>query len=566
MTRKKTHQPKVDHQATTPSANVSSAAPKKGSNRTWLRLMRKLPYTLTFICLYFFVTLTYGDVFTRTVQESYICSEPGTMDFLTQQDYGSLYVLGRYALLIFHSVWFGGLIFTLMLLGIGKLIDHAFRLPLWLRGLGNLIPVGLLFYFASQGIQLYYKSEPSLFILQTIGTLLVALVLALVLPKIFKHSHSGEEEAPKSWRKIPVGLLVTLLSYSGLQAYAHSIDCENTILTADMQNKALENDISTLAIKGLSAQQPSRSVAAYNAIGLLHTDALLEHVFDISYHFPEVKVNMSDGSGEYGIFMSDCNFFSGLLNASYRSAMDHIVMDGPKLYYLKRMALCAILKQEKALAEKYLTIIGKVPFEKDFVETYRPYLDNPELINQNYIFSRILKLTPTEQRFEQNYRNPTFLGYYTRVLQGNNLALAPSIAACLYSKDLPNASQRAYQMKAMNEPLPLSVMEAMAILSRKNPDIVKYYPELNPATNQFQHPAIMNVNNFFIDIQTYFKDKYNNAPDWRSSMSKELSHGINDELREILSKKWLGHFVYYYYCENVVQKNEVKKQQEHSVN
>ena len=566
MTRKKMHQPKVERQATTQGTDAPQAHKNTGDQRTWLRLMRKLPYTLIFVCLYFFVTLTYGDVFARTLQESFVCNDANAMEFLTKQDNGLLYLWGRYALLIFHSVWFGGLIFTLMLLGIAALLDRAFRLPLWLRGLSGIVPVGLLFYFTTQGIKLYYKSEPSLFLLQTIGVFLLALVLGTVLPKFIKRSTAAENPPLKGWRKVPAGLLLSLLSYGGLQAYAHSVEGENTILTARMQNRVTENDLTTLVPLGLSAQQPTRSVAAYYALGLLHNDAMLEHLFDISFHFPNLKMRENDGSNEYGIFNSDCCFYSGLLNASYRTAMDHIVMDGPRIYYLKRMALCAILKQEKALAEKYLAIISKVPFENDFVEQYRPYVDNPELIKQNYTFSKLLELTPIEQRFEQNYRTPVFLGYYVGILQGSNEALAPSMAACLYSKDLPNLAQRALQYKQVGKSLPMSVMEALSIYSRKNPVVFKYFPELDESQTRIPHPAVANVNNFFITIQHFFQEKYNGDSEWRVRMSKELNKGISDELRAQLSANWLGHYAYYYYCENVFKKDQEKKKTESSVN
>ena len=36
-----------------------------------------------------------------------------------------------------------------------------------------------------------------------------------------------------------------------------------------------------------TAQQPSRSVAAYHAIALIQTDQLLEGMFDIPYDFPK---------------------------------------------------------------------------------------------------------------------------------------------------------------------------------------------------------------------------------------------------------------------------------------
>lgn len=566
MTRKKIHQPEADKEATPPVSSTTKSAKSMQENSKWLRMMHRLPYFLSFILLWFFVSITYGDVFTRSVQESFVCSDASSMAFLTGQENGTLYLLGRYALLIFHNVWLGGFIFSLILTAIAVLLDRAFRLPLWLRGVFTIVPFALLYCFVTKGIELYYKNEPSLFIIQTVAILLIALVLAIALPYALRHFCTSKNEQPQGWRRIPVGMLVTLLSFGGMEMYAHSISVENTILTARMQNHILDNDLNPLIEEGFNAQQPTRSVAAYYALGLLHNDQLLEHLFDISFLYPEIDVKQNDGSGEYGIFLSDCCFYSGLINGSYRAAMDQTVMDGPRLYYLKRMALCAILNQEKNLADKYLTIISKVPFEKDFVEQYRPYIDNPELIKQNYAFNHSLNLRPVEQRFEQNYRRPLFLGYYTGILQGSNEALAPSMAACLYAKDLPNLAQRAIQYKNLKKQLPLSVMEGLALFARKHPFIYKYFPELQVNNQGLAHPAVNDINNFFLSIQSLFEEKYHGAPDWRQRMSDDLQNGISKELHDKLAPDWKGHYVFYYYCENVKMKDQSKHSKESSVN
>lgn len=550
-------------------SNVASPSPtagkhphaEKGGGLLHTRFGKCLPYLLSFLCLWGFCTFTYGEVFTRCVQESFISSDAELMKHLTDQEYGTLYLFGRYLLLAFHNPWTGGLLFSLMLTAAVRLLDAAFRLPRWLRGASALLPFGLLAYFVHQGISLYYKNEPSLFVLQATGLFAAAALLALAarfLPR------KAEATAAARWQRWPIGTLVVLAGFLPLHFYARHCG-ENTFLTAKMQNRILDNDTFSLVEDGLQAKQPTRAVAAYYAIGLLQTNQMLERLFDISFHFPEVKLKQLDGTNEYGIFNADCNFFCGLVNSSYHAAMDQLVMNGPRLYYLKRMALCALLNGEKALAEKYLTVISQVPLEKDFVETYRPMADNPELLAEHPVFGKVLALKPIEQRFEQNYRTPTFLGYSIGMMQGSNLALDPSIAACLYSKDLPNLALRAAQYKRIHGNLPLSVMEALTIHGRKHPDLYQYFPELDERNQRFMNPAIASINNFYLAIQNYFQSKYNNAPDWRQKMSAALKEGIDDELRAQLAPEWVGHYVYYYYCENVKPRQQ-EKQENHSVN
>lgn len=96
-----------------------------------------------------------------------------------------------------------------------------------------------------------------------------------------------------------------------------------------------------------SARQPSRAIAAYHAVALEETDQLLDGMFELVYEYPKARLDTIDGNEEYGLFLADCNYHAGLLNAGYRCAMDQNVMNGPRLYNFKRMAVCALLMGEK---------------------------------------------------------------------------------------------------------------------------------------------------------------------------------------------------------------------------
>lgn len=556
MKHAKTH---VAHEAaTTGKTAMQPSVSPQPFLKAFARTGKWLPYALLFTGFWWFATVTYGEVFERAVQESFVCSNAELMKSLTDQDFGGLYVFSRYLLLVFHSPLLGGCLLSLLLTASVFFLDRALRLPLMWRGVTSIFPAALLVYFTNWGIHLYYKSEPSLFLLLSVAFFLTTAVLGIVVPLLTKAKDQTEKSDQAALKRWPVGLLTAAVAVAGINLYATQTQ-DNTIRTARMQLHILNGDIAALVEDGLEAPQPSRSVAAYYAIGLLYTDRLLDDLFNISYHYPDIQLKDVDGSGEYGIFNADCNFFTGLINPSYRCAMDQVVMNGPRLYYLKRMAICAIANQEKELAKKYLNIIRQVPLENDFVAIYEPMAEQPELAQQDLVINKVMQLYPQEQQFEQHYRNPTFLGYNVGVLQGTNQALAPSIAACLYSKDLPNMAQRAIQLKQLRPALPLPVMEALSIFSRKNPGILNYFQELNPEA-QFPHAAVANVNNFFITIQNHFEEKYNHAPDWRQRMAQELKNGIDSDLRELLLKDWKGHYCYYYYCENIKPKQNTQKE------
>lgn len=518
-----------------------------------------ISYLLLFIGIFVFSTFIYGDVFIRAAQDNFIVNDSQIMAHLTGKEWGNLFLFSRWIFLCFNNVILGGLFLSITLTCATFLLENALRLRNGLNCILSLIPFAILTWMVSKGTSLYYKNEPSLIVLIP----LIYLVISIIIGTILKlRSHTDTPSVKKiSWNDwFPLGGLLTILCTIILCTVTLHTN-ENEILTARMQNRILNNDIEGLVEDGLQAQKPTKSVAAYYAIGLLQTNQLLERLFEIPFKYPQHSLEEKDGSEEYGIFLADCNFYAGLINASYRAAMDQVVMNGPRLYQLKRMALCAIMNQEKELAQKYLDVINKVPFESDFVEKYQPMVEHPELIDQIPSFKTIKDIFPLEKRFEQNYRSPAFLGYNVGMTKGNNEALAPSIAACLYSKDLPNAIERAAQLKRLGIPLPMSVQEAIVIHGKKNPAIFKYFTELAPGNTSVMNGNIF-VNDFFISITEYYQKKYNNSAQWTDEMMKDLKGGVPEEVREALKDEWLGHYVFYYYCENIQPKKEENQQKD----
>ncbi len=315
--------------------------------------------------------------------------------------------------------------------------------------------------------------------------------------------------------------------------YAVAFFNQNEIYTARMQRLQWEQRWDDMVELGKSARQPSRSVAAYYACALEETDQLLNGLFDIPYEYPKVRLDSLKGTEEYGLFLADCSFHAGVVNASYRTAMDKVVCTGPRLCYFKRMALCALLNNEPALCRKYLALIDAVPFEHDFVERYAPMVSNRKLIDEDAELKHVLSLSPLEDNFEQNYRPPLFLGYNMNISRGTDASLITSAAACLYSKDLQAFLLRAQVLAQKGVPFTQSMQQAISILSLKNPDLLDAFPQVN-------NFAAKDVLNFLLEAKPYAKDRL----------------ALRHELRE----RWLGSYVYYYYTENN-DPNQVIRQQ-----
>lgn len=555
--------------ATKPAASHDTACPA----RRWHGIAKWMPYLLTFLLVWIFCSNIYGDVLTRAQQDTYVSSHPQTMKFLTDQDWGTLYWGGRYLMLAFKSACLGGLLVAALLTLATWATDRFLCLPRYLRGLSAILPFALLWWMVGRGYSLFYKNEPSLIVLYplllALGTLLLAGIAALVKRFAAAPARAAGETAGNTarWKRLPLAALIPVVCFAALTPYTLRNN-ENEILTARMQNRILTGDIDEIARlvdDGLSAKQPTRSVAAYYAVGLMQTHQLLDHIFDIPFKYPEMPLDQKDGSEEYGIFEADCNFYTGLMNPAYRAAMDKVVMNGPTIYQLKRMALCAIVSGQQQLARKYLKTIGEMPFEQDFVDRYSPMTDNPELIGQDPMLAEVLKLKPEESRFEQHYRRPVFMGYNIGLLSGSNDAIDASIAACLYSKDLVNFLPRAGVLKSIGRPLPGCVKEAIVIHGIKHPEAFTSFPELSPSRNTIGSP-FHTVQSFILAIQNYYKEKYGTSGDWQARMMKDLKGGVPEEVRDFLAPDWLGHYVYYYYCENIKKKEQSENKNKSGVN
>ncbi len=520
----------------TPSAPSSSRAPRapKPARRWGLkpRTALWLTYVLGFAALFAFLYGVYGDVLTRAEQDSYISTSPDTMHYLLSQPYGWLWWLMRWPLLLFKSMALGAAVLALVYTLTARCADYALRLAPGWAGLGFVLPLVQIGWMLWRGTNLYYKSEPSQFIFIALACLLASAVAALAVWVAVRRKDAAPACAPVR----PYGLAVALLLTAGTSWAALHFN-ENEILTARLQNLTDREDWQAMITEARSARQPSRAVAAYHALALLETDQLLEGMFDIAYEYPEARLEKHDGGEEYGLFLMDCNLHAGLLNAAYRSAMDQMVMNGPRLFTLKRLALCALLNNEKELFLKYAALIDRSPFETDFTAKLRPLAGKPDSIRQHPTFAHILSLYPRESRFEQNYQPPAFLGYNIGLTEGTDAALPTSVAACLYSKSLDNFLPRAQVMAQKGMAFPACMQQAIAILSLKQPELLSHFPQVGRFVPD-------EIRAFLLDAKPYVNDRL----------------ALRHELRD----RWLGTYVYYYYTENndpdqVVKPNKEEK-------
>lgn len=483
---------------------------------------------LMFLLLAVFCIFVYGDVFARAEQEMYVCSDTSILKFTLDKPWGWLFVAGRWAMLAFKSKWTGGILLAAILTATACQIDYILRLPKAWRSISFIVPVAELAWMASRGITLFYRSEPGLIMVVPICIFAVLFCISVSL-RIFRRmkkdaarQDGAEKPAAENIPLLPgYGALVSLAAIAALFGYAIYFQ-QNTRLVSRMQLSMWEQDWESMVEDALSARKPSRSVAANYAIALLRQDLLVEHVFDIPYNYPNDEAKTGKTYDEYGMFVPDCNFAAGCIQASYHECMEAHVMYGISLYRLKRMTLCSLLTGEYTLAKKYLALIGKMPFEQSFVDKYYAMADDPNLIDQDPELSDIKSYIPLENRFEQFYQTPVFLGYNIGLSEGSNKTLITSIVACLYSKKLDALIPRLQVLHEQGIPLHPILQQAILCASTKFPELTKTFSINKMVTGELQ-----------------------------AFLRAAIPHkGDKDKMREELKKDWLGSYMYYYYCEN----------------
>lgn len=492
-------------------------------------LRKYFPYIVGFLLLDVFCCVIFGPVLRHLAEENFFCFERLPMNYVLRQPLGHIYWGGRFLMLPFMVNYVGGIYLSLLLTLTALFADKACGVARKWQGIGFILPAIIMSYAAYRGYNLFMRNEPSQLILWTWGALILAGIAALVRTLFTKKAEQANAKADK-----PLGTFVaavTLIAVSIATSYFR----QNFVLTCDMMNQMEVQDWEGMIENARSARQPDRNVAAYHVIALNQMGQVLEHAFDLDYDYPTVKLDSIGGMEEGVNYIAECNFHSGLVQPAYHYALEQMVMSGPRLRYLKMMATCSLLNNEFPLCERYLEVISRMPGQGEFVDKLRHLMATPEEIDFDPVLSRIMQFQVMEDKFEQNFRTPAFLGYNVGVLSGTDETLNVSVAAALYSKDMENIIVRAEYLQ-QKRTLPLCVQQALVIASLRRPGLLQRFPGINQMVQS-------EVQHFINDAVPYVQDK---------------SEEGKKKMKEALRENWKGSYMYYYYCGNLNQTRQRK--------
>lgn len=504
----------------------SQTKAERRSRFPWREHIRRVPiYPSLFLLLWLFCSGVWGDVLYQAEQNTYFAFDRTAMFYVLSGWDGWLIFAGRFLLLSCKAPLVGGALMALMLTLSTWLLNYVFG-KFRYSGAVFILPFAFLAVVVWKGLNLYYQSEDGYLFAFLLVLLILSVLAALIVRFITRRRPEPLFVADKSLlisqiggRWIIIGVLYVLLLIFAL------FFRQNARATTAMERLLEKEKYEEMINKALSVRQPDRAVALYYAIALEQTGQLTSRLFDLNFDFKEVGLINRNGDKDPGTeyYAYDADFYAGLVCTSYHACMERFVCDGPSIRKLKRMAQCALLMNEPELAYKYLRLIAEMPFEKAFVERYKPLCYQTSQVGQDPLLGVVAQMLPYDDSFEMQYNHPLFIGYNVQLLAGRStMALNNALMACLYSKLLDNFYLRLQPLQGAT--LPPYYEQALAIYSLNNTDLMKPY-RVSPM-------SLSAVKGFYSACLPYQKDLH-------SSGAKALK------------AEYGTMYPYYYYFENI---------------
>lgn len=218
-------------------------------------------------------------------------------------------------------------------------------------------------------------------------------------------------------------------------------------------------------------ENTNRVIYLYRNLALWKQGRLCEELFD---YYADIPPAVSDIS-MYSLMGEEICYYYGLVNESYRWAMENMVVNGVKAEHLLNMLKAAILNKEVTLAIRYYNILSETLFYKKEARKYREYIFNPEKLDECPELNVAVRFMPAkDELLQRNSSLEFFLLENFMNLEVNSfetLELAMSAVLLLKKKDYFWRFANMY--KANNIPMPRAVQEAsllfLSLSGNQNP-------------------------------------------------------------------------------------------------
>lgn len=413
-----------------------------------------------FLTLWAISALWYGDTFRMAREYSFFALSTVLMEPVLSAPFGWLWAIGRAFLCLCATPWLGTLIWALIGTTISRLIGRLL-LPTHLIAL-QYIPFTLYFlYIVWQGFDAFVYAEPG----KITGIPLFALTILAIAATTLQTIHPTPSHTPRTPTYLKaINTLAAILLPAAICIYGNT-QRPYVTTTARLVRQLSQSRWQDMIHTAQTYKGSNRQVAAYHAIALHHTDKLIDQTFNLRYDFQPIHLTSWNGQPSNGrdIHLPDCNLHAGLIQTAYRQDMEAVTFNGLQTTRLRRMIVCAILREETNLALRYLYILSKQPMEKQYVRRMRAMALNPRTIQNDPTMKFIQAHNPTFDTFESYLTQPLFIGYYSALqTPRTQTETNAATAAALYTKNIPLFVYRATAY-ANRKPLPIAIGDALGI-------------------------------------------------------------------------------------------------------
>ena len=486
-----------------PQKQAAIPLKRKASFFSFQLSMAKLPVLVIFFILtWLWAAWYYGSVFYISREYSFWVADTRIMEYILSQPYGGLRYLGRAMLQLYKYPWLGGLLLSLMLTAGSWLTGYCMRLRASWRPIQYLPALFYMAVVTYHGLDIFFEARTGLIFGIPFVVLVVLCIWGIIIRSFSRKPAPAFIGIPKDETPRQNGLQLVVIAL-----------CMAAIIGFDMWQRPYVRVICRLLdmeyrqdwagiqkLARANAKMSNRPMACSYAISLVQTGQVAERLYDIRLDYDSLHIHGMDWKHNNAscLYVPEGNYYGGFIQSSMHACMEQMVMTGPTTRLLKLLIKCSLMREEWVLAEKYLTLLRRVPFEGAFCEKYGAMVRRIDLVNAEPEMALIRLTEPIHDSFENQYQQPLFMGYNLMLIEGRSSnALINSLCVCLYTKLMPQFVERLEPLIGTTPPS--IIMDGILLAENKNPGISKHFTGLN-----FRQPQLQS---FFENTRPYMKDR-----------------------------------------------------------
>lgn len=423
---------------------------------------------------------------------------------VTAQPGGWLNWVGQYLTQFFYHPGLGASFLIVLWIAIYLLTLYAFRLRWYLCWIALIVPMMLLWAETSQGYAIYVDKAPDWYFVPTLFVLIICLALMI--------GRFVPRWAGWSWQGICLIAACVMASTWMEDAQVRKplrtpfyATLDNDIFQREIRmERAAEEGRWSDAIREMrqSSEPPTRSMWLMKNVILLNQGELMNRWLDypsmteLPLMRDSVIVPMVEQAGALIYYMHGCIEFA------YRWSMENMVEYGPSMKRLRMMTRCAIIKEEWDVAEKYLNMLSRTTFHREWAEQQRRLLYHPELVHEEPTYRMAWILSREHQNLldgDESKEEPYIVKTFPTLSQYRCPELASlSLVYAMQMQDIKLFWNSFYRYVELHDAqsMPILIQQAAYLFIRLEPQsaprtdfpfdesVVKMYAQFNQRSQQ----------------------------------------------------------------------------------